>query len=526
MPPTKNLQNFLSRNEPQPLEGSGPAPVPLQGQTQAQDLSSRRRLAAAAYIKPGATSKLTAHESTQQRTTSPIRVVVANRQPPQLPIINQDHESQGDLFDATTILSDSENTTRSLQVFDGDDTVNIPPSYQLPSVDDDIDGSNIYSHNEATDRNAVARAAPESEPHAYEPVGQRHRSRPRLARETVSDRPTLDANATQKLTQFFGHGMMDPEIHAPSNPYFEEQRRDIRQSVGSRNPRDSRFHPNANLRREVPHDVATDNRPGQMIKAVDTLQKMHSETQYHQEPPLFRVPQLPQSSDNYGSQRNITKHQNNHEQQNEYEGQTNGKQYKGEQDLFEPSDVEPASDSELLDDASLPPPQAIDKQRKQGSRMKSQRSHRKRSTTNLDYNKETLYKMDYADLRNEPFDRQPGNQTSALPADLTVSKMNLEQRLQSLNGKSNEQQQLFFHQMDLKEWEISGEWFIGRFSDVMSRVMEARKERRAISDRFEQELADREETVRLKTDDVTKVMRDMRTGGEGILRGKTPSSAP
>lgn len=151
----------------------------------------------------------------------------------------------------------------------------------------------------------------------------------------------------------------------------------------------------------------------------------------------------------------------------------------------------------------------------------SQAGKRKKADLELDYDTNTLSNMNYSELKDQPFDSNPKAPPSVIPEFLSSPEASLEDHLEYFRGSEPDDQITFFAQMSLDQWEQSGDWFLGRFGDIMSKLKEARRAKRDVSKTFEEELATREEAVRCKAEGIQEVFRQMRAGGEGVLRGRT-----
>lgn len=74
--------------------------------------------------------------------------------------------------------------------------------------------------------------------------------------------------------------------------------------------------------------------------------------------------------------------------------------------------------------------------------------------------------------------------------------------------------------MSVGDWERSGDWFLDQFGIVAKKLKEARKEKRDMVERFETEIANREEAVRVRTENITKKLSKIRHKGEDMLADK------
>lgn len=152
----------------------------------------------------------------------------------------------------------------------------------------------------------------------------------------------------------------------------------------------------------------------------------------------------------------------------------------------------------------------------------SQCSKRKNTGMELDYEVDLLSSMKYSELKDQPFDSNPRPLQLVVPENLRNPEASLEDRLEYFKGQEPDHQAMLFAQMPLDQWEQSGDWFLDHFSDIMSKLKDARRTKRDVSKAFEVELADREKAVRDRSEGIQEVMRQMRAGGECVLRGRAP----
>jgi hypothetical protein len=185
-----------------------------------------------------------------------------------------------------------------------------------------------------------------------------------------------------------------------------------------------------------------------------------------------------------------------------------------EEDRFAASELEEASEqpSPVLDT-----PRALEQIKKRASSMTKRPSSKR--ALELDYEQTALFRMNYSELKDQLFDTNPRSVTQQDSAGHDTS---LEDRLKYFADRSDNEKGEFFARLPMDQWEESGDWFLGQFGDILSRFKEARKAKRDISKTFEEELATREEAVRTKAEGLKDVMKQMRAGGEGVLRGRTP----
>jgi Extracellular mutant protein 11 len=143
----------------------------------------------------------------------------------------------------------------------------------------------------------------------------------------------------------------------------------------------------------------------------------------------------------------------------------------------------------------------------------------KRTAIELDYDKNTLFNMKYSELKEQAFDDDPKAAPLEIP-DHLVEPNFLSDRLQHFASLGPDAQTRFFAQMPKGEWDKSGDWFIDRFADIISKLKDSRQAKRDISRAFEDELAAREGALRSKSEEIDKTLRAMKQGGESVLKGR------
>ncbi|KAI0875880.1 extracellular mutant protein 11-domain-containing protein [Hypoxylon argillaceum] len=142
----------------------------------------------------------------------------------------------------------------------------------------------------------------------------------------------------------------------------------------------------------------------------------------------------------------------------------------------------------------------------------------KKRSLELDYDDGTLAAMEYTTLKGEAFDFDPA-QAEARSV-FEPLRGTLPEKLEHFLTKDEANQANFFTKMPVKDWEDSGDWFLERFGDIISRFKEARKEKRDIVNTFESEIAEREEAVRNKIYGIEQTLADLKAEGEGMMLGK------
>ena len=129
--------------------------------------------------------------------------------------------------------------------------------------------------------------------------------------------------------------------------------------------------------------------------------------------------------------------------------------------------------------------------------------------------------MAYKDLKKETWDPKTFILKRANPAGTQNPEFSLEDCIEyTVQHESAENQVQFFQDMSMEEFEEAGDFFIDKFADLMKKIKEARKKKRELVTAFETEIETREKAVRGKSETFDKQFKDMRAGGEGVLRGK------
>ncbi|OHF01435.1 hypothetical protein CORC01_03191 [Colletotrichum orchidophilum] len=147
-----------------------------------------------------------------------------------------------------------------------------------------------------------------------------------------------------------------------------------------------------------------------------------------------------------------------------------------------------------------------------------QSKSRKRGRDKCDYADDELQGMTYSHLREQPFDEDPAK--TSLPTATPLNGDSLSVKLEHYKGQRESDQRHFFSQMTVGDWERSGDWFLDQFGLVTQKLKEARKEKRDMVDCFETEIANREEAVRVRTENITKKLSKIRHKGEDMLADK------
>ncbi|KAM7191060.1 Extracellular mutant protein 11 domain containing protein [Naviculisporaceae sp. PSN 640] len=141
----------------------------------------------------------------------------------------------------------------------------------------------------------------------------------------------------------------------------------------------------------------------------------------------------------------------------------------------------------------------------------------------LDYDDAELHKMSFSDLRNQAFDYDPQAVAAVAAQQHTTAGSavgTLEERMQHYKTKGSMDQHEFFTRLSASEWDAAGDWFLEQFSDVVNRMKTARRDKRKLVEQFEEEIARREEAVRVKAEGIDKTLVDLKEEGQTMMAGK------
>lgn len=141
---------------------------------------------------------------------------------------------------------------------------------------------------------------------------------------------------------------------------------------------------------------------------------------------------------------------------------------------------------------------------------------RKRRWQTCDYDDKALSSMNYADLQGQPFDADPS--AGASPSAGSAPEGNsLAARLDHHKAKGEADQRAFFGAMPVAEWDGAGDWFLEQFGAMMQQMREGRRRRREVVARFEGEIAEREEGVRVRAEGVRGKLDRMKRDGLRVV---------
>ncbi|CAI6337476.1 unnamed protein product [Periconia digitata] len=142
---------------------------------------------------------------------------------------------------------------------------------------------------------------------------------------------------------------------------------------------------------------------------------------------------------------------------------------------------------------------------------------------NEDYDRETLYKMDYASLKNESFDKPPRPLPQVLSEDM--QKKPLPDRLQHVFEKLGEEDHVkFVESLTMDDWEDAGQWFVNQFSGIMQRTTNLRKQKRKVAREFEDQVEKRYRYVEKRQKVVEDALSMMQQRGENLVP-RTPRAS-
>ena len=131
------------------------------------------------------------------------------------------------------------------------------------------------------------------------------------------------------------------------------------------------------------------------------------------------------------------------------------------------------------------------------------------ATGQLDYDPEPLTKMDFASIKNQPFDRAP-HKPRKTAAKISPDMLAKDLSAKLANGTKIEQIE-YFASLNIDEWEDAGDWIIDQYAQIMARLKGVRKEKRKQARAFEDEIEQRYNAVSLKkqmTEDALGFMKD------------------
>lgn len=129
----------------------------------------------------------------------------------------------------------------------------------------------------------------------------------------------------------------------------------------------------------------------------------------------------------------------------------------------------------------------------------------------LEYDRKTLFKMEYGELQKSAFDSDIAPVSTKAGESLTAS-------LEVTFGKPQAEQQSFFAGLPIGEWEQAGEWFKEQLDKQEARLVESRASRRRLVEEFEQRVSKRWEAVEREQAALDSRLKEMGTSGSLVLR--------
>ncbi|KAI9774529.1 MAG: hypothetical protein M1840_002776 [Geoglossum simile] len=137
----------------------------------------------------------------------------------------------------------------------------------------------------------------------------------------------------------------------------------------------------------------------------------------------------------------------------------------------------------------------------------------------LDFPPKALTAMTYDQLQDQPFDTDPNAHPFVLPPDLTTTP--LSSQLSYVFTIPDPQRHQFFNSLPLDTWENCGDWFVDQFAGIVKRMTTLRREKRKAAIAFEEEVAGRQERVRVKAEGLRTVMGKMQREGKVLIEEKS-----
>lgn len=133
-----------------------------------------------------------------------------------------------------------------------------------------------------------------------------------------------------------------------------------------------------------------------------------------------------------------------------------------------------------------------------------------------DYEFDVLADMEYDDLRDESFDKNPCERDPVLPKEMREKP--LSERLQFVQHELDPTKQSeFFSALPTSEWEDAGDWFLDQFSAIVKKTREARQKKRRAAQDLEREIEERHQHIAQKQRLVKDAMVKMQAQGEGLV---------
>jgi len=153
-------------------------------------------------------------------------------------------------------------------------------------------------------------------------------------------------------------------------------------------------------------------------------------------------------------------------------------------------------------------------------------NHRKRSR-DLDYSIQQLADMDYQRLKDESYDYIPMASSNISHHDLPNPNLTLQDRLHAVFSDRNAKDKAFrargfFASLTIDQYEECGDLLLDSFQNVMSKLKQARRQKRQAAQAMEMQIAKREEWVRKKRGICEVELGRLRSAGVAVVKPVKP----
>jgi hypothetical protein len=142
---------------------------------------------------------------------------------------------------------------------------------------------------------------------------------------------------------------------------------------------------------------------------------------------------------------------------------------------------------------------------------------KKRRRNSCDYDDNQLSTMKYAVLQRQGFDEDPAADAPPPGAPPSLDGEALAAKLDYYKTRAETEQTAFFSQVTVDDWERCGDWFMDQIGSLVQKMKESRQNRRRVVAQFEREISNREESVRLKNESITRKLDRMKQDGERVI---------
>lgn len=136
----------------------------------------------------------------------------------------------------------------------------------------------------------------------------------------------------------------------------------------------------------------------------------------------------------------------------------------------------------------------------------------------LDYPADALESMKPDTLFSQSFDTNSKPSGSIFPA--SQLSLPLTEKLALLKHHTPQDRALFFSSLGITEWDESGDWILEQFGDLIKQMKDARKERRVVAAKFEEEIESRYREVETQSERIAGGLKKMKAGGGRVLAGE------